>query len=56
MASSAKDASKLLLDPQRLCSFPQVCFMASFVFESGHIAIVYYAAHDILGPGYVIFA
>lgn len=51
MASSAKDASKLLVDPQRLCVFSQVRVMASPVFESRHTAVVHYAAHDISGRG-----
>ncbi len=51
MACGAKDASRLLVDTQRLSVFSEVRVMASPVFESRHTAVVHYAAHDISGRG-----
>lgn len=51
LASSARDATKALVDTRRLSVFSEVRVMSSPVFESRHSAVVRYAAHDMCGRG-----
>lgn len=51
MAVGAKDATRELVNTDKLCVFSEVVVLASPVFESKHKAVVNYAAHDIAGRG-----